>query len=157
MKTMEADPRHVPGKTGSLFPDQEPPLFFGHILIPVHSGVPHDQLILPIFAVKRTRLNCTVFFRLKRSVSKNTRLKRKSWRGLAPFPLEPSGIRSGPETLRRRMDHRREHVRPLPPFIKEILPEKWRSKLPGVWVRIIIRPDFKNPSTSGSVGPGIHE
>jgi len=70
-----ADLMHFPGKTGSRFPDQEPPLFFGHIFIPVHPGVPLDQLILPIFTVKRTRLNCTVFFRLKRPVSKNTRLK----------------------------------------------------------------------------------
>jgi hypothetical protein len=119
-----ADPGHFPGKTGSLFPDQEPPLFFGHIFIPVHPGVLHDQLTLPIFAVKRTRLNCTVFFRLKRPVSKNTDLKQKSWRGLAPFPLEPSGIRSGPETLRRRMDHGKGHVRPPSPFIKGVLPEE---------------------------------
>jgi hypothetical protein len=69
------DPRRSPGKTGSLFPVQEPLLFFGHISIPVHPGVPHDQLILPLFTVKGTRLNCTVFFHLKRPVSKNTRLK----------------------------------------------------------------------------------
>ena len=135
-----ADLMHFPGKTGLLFPDQEPPLFFGHILILVHPGAPHGQLILPIFTVKRTRLNCTVFSRLKRPVLKNTDLKQKSWRGLAPFPLESSGIRSGPETLRRRMDHRSGHVRLLPAFIRGVLPEEWRSKLPGVRVCVILRP-----------------
>jgi hypothetical protein len=59
--TMVADLKNFPGKTGAFFPDQESPLFSCHIVIPVHPGVPHDQLILPLFTVKRTRLNCTVF------------------------------------------------------------------------------------------------
>jgi hypothetical protein len=140
-KPMETDPGSFPRKTGSLFPDQEPPLFFGHIVIPGHSRVPHDQLIVPFFTIKGTRLNCTVFSRLKRSVSKNTCLKRKSRSGLALFPLECYSLGSGPKTLRRRMKHRRGHVRPPPPFIKGVLPKGWSSStLPGVRVRVIIRP-----------------
>jgi hypothetical protein len=69
---MVTDLMCFPEKTGRFFPHKEPPLFFGHIVIPVHPGVPHDQLILPLFTVKGTRLNCTVFFRLKHPVSKNT-------------------------------------------------------------------------------------
>ena len=109
-KPMEADPGSFPRKTGSLFPAQELPLFFGHIFIPGHSSVPHDQLIVPFFTIKGTRLNCTVFSRLKQPVSKNTCLKRKSCSGLAPFPLERYSLGSGPKTLRRRNDHGRGTV-----------------------------------------------
>jgi|GEM_PF-5748262 hypothetical protein len=115
-KPMEADPGSFPRKTGSLFPAQELPLFFGHIFIPGHSSVPHDQLIVPFFTIKGTRLNCTVFSRLKQPVSKNTCLKRKSCSGLAPFPLERYSLGSGPKTLRRRMNRGRGHVRPPPPI-----------------------------------------
>jgi len=59
----------IPGvfskKTGSLFPDQEPPLFFGRNAIPGTPGVPHNLLNFPFFTFKGTRLNCTVFFPLK--------------------------------------------------------------------------------------------
>ena len=65
----------------------------------------YDQLHYPFFTVKGTRLNWPVFSRLKRPISKNTRLKQKSWRGLAPLPLELPGPESGPVPLRRRIDH----------------------------------------------------
>jgi hypothetical protein len=71
-KPMDENPGCFPEKNGPLFPVQEPPEFFGHNVIPGHSSVPHDQLILPIFTLKETRLNWPVFSRLKRSVSKNT-------------------------------------------------------------------------------------
>jgi hypothetical protein len=59
----------IPGvfskKTGSLFPDQEPPLFFGRNAIPGIPGVPHNLLNPHFFTIIGTRLNCTVFSRLK--------------------------------------------------------------------------------------------
>ena len=121
--TWMADPRRCPGKTGSLFPDQEPPLFFDHNAPPGQPEVPDNLQNHQFFTPKRTRLNCTVFSLLKRPVSKNNGLKRKSCSGLAPFPLEPSVIRSVPKTLRRRMEHGKGHVQPPPPFIRGSCPK----------------------------------
>ena len=108
MRPVEADPRCFSQKTGSFFPDQEPPLFFGHSAPPGIPEVPDNLLNLPFSAIKGRPLNCTVFFHLKWPVSKNTGLKRESWRGLAPLPLELPGHDSGLVPLRRRIDHGRE-------------------------------------------------
>jgi len=71
---MDENFRYFPQKTGSIFPDQEPHLFFGRNAPPGIPGVPHNLLNIPFFTLKGTRLNAPVFFRLKRPVSKTTRL-----------------------------------------------------------------------------------
>jgi hypothetical protein len=97
-------------------------------------------LILPLFALKGTRLNWPVFSRLKRSVSKNTGFQREFCRALAPFPLEfPASdparkLSVGEWIMGEGMSGYR------PPFIKGVLPVEWRGILPGVRVRVIIRP-----------------
>jgi len=83
-----ADPLHFPGKTDRIFPDQEPPLFFGRIALPDTGEIPDNLLISCFFTITGRPLNCTVFYSSKRPFSENTGLKQKSWRGLAPFPLE---------------------------------------------------------------------
>jgi hypothetical protein len=69
---MEANPGDFPQKTGSIFPDQEPPLFFGRNAPPDLPEVLDNLLVSRFFTLKGTRLNMPVFFHLKRLVSKNT-------------------------------------------------------------------------------------
>ena len=80
-------------------------LFFGHSGAVKPGGFPDGLVDGRFFATGTGPLNCTVFSRLKRPVSKTARLKQESWRGLAPLPLELPGAGSGPGTLRRRNDH----------------------------------------------------
>jgi hypothetical protein len=94
-----ADPRHFPGKPDRVFPDQKPPLFFDRNALSGIGEIPNNLLISRFFTITGRPLNCTVFSYLKRPVSKNTDLQQKSWRGLAPFPLELPGLCSGPEPL----------------------------------------------------------
>ena len=72
---------------------------------------------------------------------------------LAPLPLELPGHFSGPEPLRRRIDHGRPWVRPHPllyPIYKGGPARRGGgSTLPGVRVRVIIRPP---PSDLGNRG-----
>jgi hypothetical protein len=60
-----ADPRHFPEKTGLLFPDQEPPLFFGFNAHPGTPEVSHDQLILPHFHGQKNAAKLAGFFPIK--------------------------------------------------------------------------------------------
>jgi hypothetical protein len=73
---MEANLMYFPQKTGSIFPDQGPPLFFDRIALPALPVDPDNLQISRFFTLIETPLNAPVFFRLKRPVSKNTRLKR---------------------------------------------------------------------------------
>jgi len=95
MGTLAADPRNFPGKPDHVFPDQEPPLFFDRNALPGIGKIPDNLLISRFFTITGRPLNCTVSSSLKRPVSGNTDLKQKSWRGLAPFPLELPGHCSG--------------------------------------------------------------
>jgi hypothetical protein len=69
---VEADPRHFPQKTGSIFPGKKSPLFFDRNAPPALPEVPDNLLISRFFTPKGRPLNAPVFFRLKRPVSKNT-------------------------------------------------------------------------------------
>jgi len=69
-----ADPGCFPGKTGSLFTAQEPPLFFDRNAPPGIDEVPHNLLISRFFTITGRPLNCTVFSCLKRSFFKNNGL-----------------------------------------------------------------------------------
>jgi hypothetical protein len=60
-----ADPRHFPEKTGSFFPDQEPPLFSDHNAHPGTPEVPHDQFVLPPFHGQRNAAKLAGFFLFK--------------------------------------------------------------------------------------------
>ena len=133
-------PDIFPEKYGHFFPFRNPLYFRAINAFFSPFDALYDQLHVPFFAMKITRLNWPVFSRLKRPVFKNTDFYEEFCRALAAFPLEHSSIRSSPKTLRRRMDHGRGHVRPPPPFIKGVLPEGWSDTLPGVRVRVIVRP-----------------
>jgi len=78
-------------KTNAFFPGKRPLLFFARNAVSSLSGSLSGQWDIRFFAAKRTLLNCTVKFPYNLFISKNTRLKRKSWSGLAPFPLELPG------------------------------------------------------------------
>jgi hypothetical protein len=109
-------PDVFPEKPGCFFPTRNPLYFRAINAFFSPFDALYDQLLIPFFAMKRTRLNWPVFSCLKRPVFKNTDLKRKSWRGLAPFPLEPSVLGSSLKTLRQRMNHGKGYVRPPPPL-----------------------------------------
>ena len=67
---------HFQEKNRPFFPVQEPPLFFGHTALLGIPDVPDDLLDSHFFTFKGKPLKCTVFSRLKRSVSKNIGLKQ---------------------------------------------------------------------------------
>jgi len=56
-----ADPRHFPGKPDRIFPDQEPPLFFGRIALPGTGEIPDNLWINRFFTITGSPLNAPVF------------------------------------------------------------------------------------------------
>jgi len=67
---------HFPKKTGSFFPDQEPPLFFGRNAPPGIPEVPDNLADQPVFHAQRNAAKCAGFFPLKAPGFKKYPIKR---------------------------------------------------------------------------------
>ncbi len=119
-----ADPRCFPGKTGSLFPDQEPPLFSGNKRI--FLALPTlcmTSCILPIFTVKRTRLNCTVFFLIKTARFKKYRFKAIIVEGIGTISTGAFRHRIRPGNSPSENGSWERVCPAQPPFIKRSCPK----------------------------------
>jgi len=72
---MAADLMHFQGKTGPLFPVQEPPLFLGHTALLGIPDVPDDLLDPSVFHVQRKAAKLHGFFPVKTFRFKKYRIK----------------------------------------------------------------------------------
>ena len=139
-------------KNRVVFPDQEPPLFFGHNAPPGLPEVPDRPVELPVFHAQRNAAKLHGFFPFKTPGFKKYLIKTIIVERIGTISTGTSGTQIRPEDSPSEK-RSWETVGPAhTPFIKGT--PGLRGYLPGVGVRVIIRPPPSDLTDNGRIRPG---